>query len=196
MVETDAGTVAVIGFGEDFGTLMRVSDERPGMAVMRQDRIRSAYFNAQAAGADHVVAFVHWGDNYLPVNRQQKGWAQLFADTGYDLVVGTGPHVVQPVRVVSGMPVAYSIGNYAFGTPGRWVEYGAEGYGIVTTLELTTDGATLQARCVVTDNARANYQPFECPASEAGPVLRSLSPDITIAQGVGTLPLPGFTQSG
>lgn len=196
MVETDAGTVAVIGFGEDFGSLSRVSDQRPGMAVMRQDRIRSAYFSARAAGADHVVAFLHWGDNYQPVNRQQRGWAQVFADTGYDLVVGTGPHVVQPIRLVGGMPVVYSLGNYAFGTPGRWATYDAQGYGIVATLELTTDGATLRAHCIVTDNARARYQPFQCPAPEARTVLMSLSPDITVARGVGTLPLPGFTHTG
>lgn len=193
LVTTDAGNVAVVGFGEDFGELARVSDQRPGMTVLREDRIRSAYFNAEAAGADYVVAFVHWGDNYLPVNQQQKGWAKIFADTGYDLVIGTGPHIAQPIRVVDGMPVAYSLGNFVFGTPGRWADFGAKGYGVVATLELTADSASLQLNCVVTDNAKVHFQPRECSAARSDVVLSDLSPDVVVTRGVGTMPLPGFT---
>ena len=195
LVATDVGDVAVIGFGEDFGELARVSETRPGMTVLREDRIRSAYFNAQAAGAEHVIAFVHWGDNYQPVNQQQKGWAQVFADTGYDLVVGTGPHVAQPIRVVDGMPVAYSLGNFVFGTPGRWSDFDTEGYGVLATVELTAEGASLQLNCIVTDNEKVDYQPRECSAAESRRVLSGLSPDVVVTDGVGTMPLPGFTPS-
>ena len=47
---------------------------------------------ARAAGADWVIAFVHWGENYQPVNAQQRAAAQEFAAAGYDMVVGSGPH--------------------------------------------------------------------------------------------------------
>jgi poly-gamma-glutamate synthesis protein (capsule biosynthesis protein) len=194
LVDTDAGKIAIVGMGEDFGELARVSPTRPGMMVMREDRIRSAYFNARAAGADYVVAFVHWGDNYQTVNTQQRGWAQVFADAGYDLVVGTGPHVAQPIRVVSGMPVAYSIGNFVFGSNGRWADFGTEGYGVLATLVIDEQGASLRLNCLVTDNAIVKFQPYECADAEATRVLGALSPGVTVSRGVGVLQLEGFTQ--
>ncbi len=195
ILETDAGTVAIVAMGEDFGELARVSPEHAGMVSMREDRIRSAYFSAKAAGADYVIAYLHWGDNYQPVNRQQKGWAKTFAAVGYDLVVGHGSHVVQPISSVDGMPVVYSLGNFAFGSPGRWETYKADGFGLLTTLSLG-DQASLEVRCIVTDNARVRYQPRECSPAEARQVFAEASPDLTVVDGIGTMPLPSFTQTG
>jgi poly-gamma-glutamate synthesis protein (capsule biosynthesis protein) len=195
LVTTDLGNVAVVGMGEDFGELMRVSDTHPGMTVMRDDRIRSAYFNAKAAGADYVIAYVHWGDNYQPVNQAQRGMAKLFAASGYDMVIGTGPHVAQPIEMVDGMPVVFSLGNFVFGTPGRWESYNAEGYGLVASLVLEETGATLELHCVVTDNSRVLYQPTACAPAEARRVLTGLSPDVTLTKDVGVLALPSFTHS-
>ncbi len=195
LVSTDMGDIAVVGMGEDFGDLNRVSETQPGMTVMRDDRIRSAYFNAKAAGAEYVIAYVHWGDNYQPVNPQQRGFAKIFADAGYDMVIGTGPHIVQPIRFVNGMPVVYSLGNFMFGSPGRWDSFGAEGYGLVATVVLRADGAELQLHCIVTDNVKTGYQPQTCSQKDARTVLEDLSPDVTVKNGVGVLPLLGLTPS-
>ena len=34
------------------------------------------------------------------------------------MVIGSGPHHVQPIEYVGAMPVLYSVGNFVFGTPG------------------------------------------------------------------------------
>lgn len=68
--------------------------------------------------ADITVVFMHDGteDQFTP-DEDQKTWAQFFADHGVGLVIGTHPHVVEPVDVITGesgnkMPIFYSLGNF------------------------------------------------------------------------------------
>ncbi len=68
--------------------------------------------------ADLCLVFVHWGTEYAAEpDETQKYWAQVFADCGADVVIGTHPHVVQPVELVNGAGgnetvVYYSLGNF------------------------------------------------------------------------------------
>ena len=67
--------------------------------------------------ADLVVVFVHWGTEYAAQpDEAQYRWAQIFADCGVDVVLGTHPHVLQPWAWVEGAAghrtlVYYSLGN-------------------------------------------------------------------------------------
>ncbi|TDP95747.1 poly-gamma-glutamate synthesis protein (capsule biosynthesis protein) [Leucobacter luti] len=69
------------------------------------------------AAADVVIVSAHWGtEDSHEVNDAQRAFAQQVADLGADVVVGTGPHVLQPVawldRVSGGRTLVwYSIGN-------------------------------------------------------------------------------------
>lgn len=69
--------------------------------------------------ADLVAVSVHWGtENTHQVNDSQRQLAQKLADWGADIVIGTHPHVVQPIEMLTGaegqqVPVAYSLGNFA-----------------------------------------------------------------------------------
>lgn len=68
--------------------------------------------------ADLCLVYVHWGTEYTDMpDETQKDWAQVFADCGADVVIGTHPHVVQPVEWVTGTAgnetlVYYSLGNF------------------------------------------------------------------------------------
>ena len=111
-------------------------------------------------------------------------------DAGYDLVIGHGPHVVQPVEVIDGVPVLYSLGNFVFGTSGRFTER-FPGYGLVATVRL--EGGSIGAvepRCILTDNERIAFQPRPCPETEAVTVLASLHPSLELSAGVARLELP------
>ncbi|MFH5822531.1 CapA family protein [Georgenia sp. AZ-5] len=75
---------------------------------------------ARAAGADVVVASLHWGTEYVlaPVAEQVRA-AQALAGSGeVDLVLGAHPHVAQPLEELPGGPggegmwVAWSMGNF------------------------------------------------------------------------------------
>ena len=66
-----------------------------------------------AANADYVIASAHWGiEDSSTVSSAQRGWAELLASNGVDLIIGTGPHVLQPVETIGKTTVFYSIGNF------------------------------------------------------------------------------------
>ncbi len=68
--------------------------------------------------SDFVIVSAHWGEEHmLEPNEFQKQYAQLFTDLGVDVVIGTHPHVIQPVEWMEGENgnqtlVVYSLGNF------------------------------------------------------------------------------------
>ena len=65
--------------------------------------------------ADIVVVFSHWGVEYsLTPTDLDKGLAHQFIDSGADLIVGSHPHVVQPMETYNGKRIYYSLGNFIF----------------------------------------------------------------------------------
>lgn len=68
--------------------------------------------------SDVVLVSAHWGtESDATITKDQKHYAQLFADLGVDLVIGTHPHVIQPMEWVTGANgnktlVAYCLGNF------------------------------------------------------------------------------------
>lgn len=71
--------------------------------------------------SDVVIVSAHWGNEgkHKPNKTQQK-YAKVFADAGVDVVIGTHPHVIQPVKWIKGKDnhktlVAYSLGNFLNG---------------------------------------------------------------------------------
>jgi poly-gamma-glutamate synthesis protein (capsule biosynthesis protein) len=68
--------------------------------------------------SDVVIVSAHWGDeNTQEVNEMQRTYAQLFADLEVDVVIGTHPHILQPIEWVTGANqnqtlVVYSLGNF------------------------------------------------------------------------------------
>lgn len=68
--------------------------------------------------ADVVLAAMHWEtENLLEADEEQQRLAQLLADAGVDVVLGSHPHVIGPLAWVEGAGgnktlVAYSLGNF------------------------------------------------------------------------------------
>lgn len=68
--------------------------------------------------ADIVLVSMRWGTEYSPnVNAQQKKQAQEVANFGADVVLGHGPHVLEPLEVITlddgrKAYVWYSLGNF------------------------------------------------------------------------------------
>lgn len=68
--------------------------------------------------ADFTVVFPHWGTEYVyePV-RSQEDLTEFYYDLGVDLVIGTHPHVLEPVEWIETDPdhkmlIYYSLGNF------------------------------------------------------------------------------------
>ncbi len=72
--------------------------------------------------ADFVVVCPHWGTEYvLEETSEQEEWAVFFAENGADLILGTHPHVIEPIAWTGGEEgalVYYSLGNFVNWTSG------------------------------------------------------------------------------
>lgn len=65
----------------------------------------------RADGASHVIAFLHWGDEYQrTANQAQIDFARWCRESGVDVVIGSHPHVVQ--QIDPRQQVVYSLGNF------------------------------------------------------------------------------------
>lgn len=63
--------------------------------------------------SDFVIAYLHWGNEYqFEPSSKQRETAELFAKNGADIIIGTHPHVIQPVEYIGDVPVIYSLGNF------------------------------------------------------------------------------------
>ncbi|MCR5107453.1 MAG: CapA family protein [Lachnospiraceae bacterium] len=91
--------------------------------MLEEERVISDIKRAEKE-ADLTIICPHWGWEYnLDKNPEQEKWAQLFLENGADLVIGTHPHVIEPIeelRRENGeiMPIFYSIGNFVSWTSG------------------------------------------------------------------------------
>lgn len=77
------------------------------------DAVLRAARAAKRAGADVVIASLHWGAEYQaePTEHQRTIARRLLADPAVDLIVGHHTHVVQPFERIGGEWVAYGLGN-------------------------------------------------------------------------------------
>lgn len=66
---------------------------------------------------DYLVVYVHWGieRNQAPES-YQRTMGRQYIDAGADIVVGSHPHVLQEIEYYDEKPIAYSLGNFVFGS--------------------------------------------------------------------------------
>ncbi|WP_158589515.1 CapA family protein [Butyrivibrio sp. CB08] len=83
--------------------------------------------------ADFTIVCPHWGTEYkLEADSSQKYWTDIFRKNGADLVLGTHPHVIEPIEMLEDdnaaitnnhgdgdMLVYYSLGNFVNWTSGK-----------------------------------------------------------------------------
>ena len=97
--------------------------ENPGVAAGRGSGTASLGFTytkklseevrAAKARCDFLIVSFHWGREKSPQpDKLQREIAQVLANAGADAVFGHGPHVLQPVEMIAGCPVAYSLGDF------------------------------------------------------------------------------------
>ena len=61
---------------------------------------------------DVLIVSMHWGNEYVyEPSWYQKDAAQFLSEQGVDIIIGTHPHVIQPIEYVGNTLVIYSLGN-------------------------------------------------------------------------------------
>ncbi|PHV71368.1 poly-gamma-glutamate biosynthesis protein [Sporanaerobium hydrogeniformans] len=89
--------------------------------LLGEDRLKKDINKAKAL-ADFVIVCPHWGTEYTHVaTKEQRYWAEFMAHEGVDLILGTHPHVIEPIEWIEGKNghktlVYYSLGNFVNST--------------------------------------------------------------------------------
>lgn len=62
-----------------------------------------------------IIVFTHWGEEYNTfITNRQRMLAHEFIDSGADIVIGSHPHVVEPIEMYKNKAIFYSLGNFIF----------------------------------------------------------------------------------
>ena len=146
--------------------------------ICEKDQILDDAKRAKKAGADAVIAQMHWASELVPeyVSEPAPGQEALAKELAKSpeitAVVGQGPHIVQPIVKVDGKYVVFSEGNL---TSNQGADMGlAEGSqdGYIALLDLVVDGegaSVTGARYVPTWTDHADYRVWPVgDAIEAG----------------------------
>jgi len=136
-IEKKGLKIAVLGYNEYKPRRFEAGPETPGIAWSEDEQVIADIRAAKAAGADHVIPFMHWGwEKNTQPDERQKTFARRMIDEGASLVVGSHPHVTQGAEIYRDKPIVYSLGNFVF--DGFDYENGRRGW--LLRLEIDRDG--------------------------------------------------------
>ena len=118
MHEVNGVKIAYLGFTDSTNGLSLPDDSEVILVrASEETRLQQRIIDAKAV-ADVVIVSAHWGNEYThePTDSQRQ-LAQKLASWGADVIIGTHPHVIQPVEYIdnedgSRTLVAYSLGNF------------------------------------------------------------------------------------
>lgn len=119
------------------GTLVNILDEK---------KIANDVKSAHDSLVDEIIAFVHWGNEYerLP-NNTQKQWRDYFNLLGVRIVIGSHPHVIQPMEwehedsAKKERLTVWSLGNFVSNQRKQYTDGGA-----IVMLKLSKNGQRIK----------------------------------------------------
>jgi poly-gamma-glutamate synthesis protein (capsule biosynthesis protein) len=121
--------------------------------------------------ADYVVVSFHWSDElHLYPFDYQKVCGKQCIDAGASIVIGHHPHVLQGVEVYHGGIIAYSLGNFVFGSYSNKIKDS-----MIFSVEYDKNGL-IEAKLypLNVNNYEVNFQPKLRHGADAERVLQDL----------------------
>lgn len=115
--EQDGIRIAILNYTYGTNGIPLPSDMPYAVNLLDEKKVTADIEKAKMR-ADFIIVCPHWGTEYrLTSSAEQKRWTKIFLENGVDLVIGTHPHVIEPVEWVrddngNEMLVYYSIGNF------------------------------------------------------------------------------------
>ena len=116
--------IAVLNYTYGTNGIALPKDMPYAVDLLNEEQVAADLCRAEEL-ADFTIVCPHWGTEYrLIPDASQEKWVQVFLENGADLVLGTHPHVIEPVEWVTDpengheMLVYYSLGNFVNWTSG------------------------------------------------------------------------------
>ncbi|MGN0423981.1 MAG: CapA family protein [Acetatifactor sp.] len=95
--EKDGIRVAVVNYTYGTNGIPLPEDMPYAVDLLEEEKLIRDLDRAEEL-ADFTICCPHWGTEYvLEQTKHQRRWAKLMAEHGADLIIGTHPHVIEPV---------------------------------------------------------------------------------------------------
>ena len=131
IIERNGIRVAILNYTYGTNGIPAPSDMPYAVCLLDKERVISQLDLAEKE-ADLTIVCPHWGVEYnTGISKDQEKWNDLFREHGADVVIGTHPHVIEPLIMyeddISGisnnhgngdMLTYYSLGNFVNWTSG------------------------------------------------------------------------------
>lgn len=113
------------------------ASERPGVAAVEGVLLSEIRKYKQENPEDFIIVMPHWGEDFKDIRAYQRTVAKLIMSTGADMIVGSGPHKIQPIEYIDGKLVIYSMGNGVFNSDGGGlIKAGSSPYSLFLSLDI------------------------------------------------------------
>ena len=117
IIEKKGAKIAVLNYTYGTNGIPVPSEKAYLVELINEENIEKDAKYAEE-NSDFTIAFMHWGTEYsTKPDSYQKALAKKMADWGVDLIIGSHPHVIEPVEYIvsengNKVPVYYSLGNF------------------------------------------------------------------------------------
>jgi poly-gamma-glutamate capsule biosynthesis protein CapA/YwtB (metallophosphatase superfamily) len=140
--ESHGWTVAVVGIDQVLDPLDQVAGpNKPGTAAGHDFRLALRAVREAAASSDLVFVMIHWGvELEVRPRAYQVRQAHRMIDAGADVIVGSHPHILQPMETYRDRPIFYSLGNLV------WPRVSEEASATAVAEVLVAPDGTIEAR--------------------------------------------------
>jgi len=172
--------VSLLSFSNTFPDSYWAQADRPGTFFGAPGPVGRAVELLSRAGEGPVVVSFHWGAELMAEPKEyQPDLARLAIDRGASLVVGHHPHIPQPIDIYKGVPILYSLGNFAFGSYSKKVREG-----LLAVAEFGEGGrcVRLEVYPILVNNHEVNFSPRPISGPEGQYIFEALTAAIDRAQ--------------
>lgn len=182
IVEVNGIKLAIVAVTSEHNNLLdNLSKEGQDFLVndYSKEKAQAFYDEAKKLGADGVIVCIHWGKENRPKPvKQQEQIAKELADIGYDCIIGSHPHVLQPFTFVESssgkkVPLFYSMGNFVSHNANN-----AKARTIIACLDIKKNGKEVEIDCsyipLITSNALEGKKYVVCPLSSIPKQMRNI----------------------
>jgi len=102
------------------------------VSLIEKERMKADLIAAHDSAVDFTIVFIHWGEEYQrEPNAFQKDIADYLFANGADIIIGSHPHVIQPMEwrkadsLNKEQIVVWSLGNYVSNQRKRFTDGGS-----------------------------------------------------------------------
>ena len=115
LVECGDIKIAIVGANGALVPLSAATKQTGGVlpASGLESSICLSAVSAAAMAADIVIVYMHWGEEYTTaLSSNQQEMSKRLIDAGATIVIGSHPHVLQPIEFYKNGVIFYSLGNF------------------------------------------------------------------------------------